>query len=401
MSERTLRRLALSSPEEAARELARIGVDPAGISRMLPKLDVVALLVPAVRPPAANILKQEMLSLGGDAAVARGTVACSIESTDVLLIGNLVQLRRLCDKLEYQPFGLKPLAVEILTSLDLDRKKPEYWKIRNGTVSLKKPVIMGILNVTPDSFSDGGRFAEHSSALEQALRMVDEGADIIDVGGESTRPGAMEVSDEEEIRRVVPVISSIVSKTAIPVSIDTWKSGVARAAVDAGASIVNDISGLSFDPEMPAVVAATGVGAVLMHTRGRPQTMQSNTGYDDLMGEIAASLRKSAETAILHGISNDSIVVDPGICFGKDIKGNLEIIRRLAEFTSLGYPVLVGPSRKSFIGKVLGLDSAGERIFGTAATVAIAVANGASILRVHDVKAMRDVAEMAMAVTTR
>ena len=394
-----IRRLSLSCHEDAARELARIGVDPAGMARMIPKLDSMHLLIPSVRPPAANILKQEMLSIGGDAAVARGTVACSIESTDVLLIGNRSQLERLCCKLEYQPFGLKSLSSSIRAQLDLPGQRQAFWCFRNGRLSLERPLVMGILNITPDSFSDGGRFINCSDAVEHALEMIDEGADIIDIGGESTRPGASGIPEEEELRRVLPVIEAIAGRSAIPLSIDTWKSGVARAAIDSGASIVNDISALSFDPGMVSVIAESNAGAVLMHTRGRPQTMQNDIGYRDLMGEVAESLENSADLAISNGVKRESIVIDPGIGFGKDMRGNLELLRRLGELTSLGYPLLVGTSRKSFIGRALGRENPDERLFGTAATVAIAVANGASIIRVHDVRAMRDVADMAVSVT--
>jgi dihydropteroate synthase len=258
---------------------------------------------------------------------------------------------------------------------------------------------MGILNVTPDSFSDGSLYSDPQRAIERALEMVEEGADIIDIGGESTRPGAAPVPSDDELKRVIPVISGLAGKTSCPVSIDTWKSPVARAAIDAGAIIINDISGFSFDPHMSTVAAQTGAGVVLMHTRGNPQTMQQDVEYSDLIGEIMHSLKASIDRAVQAGVGPEQIAVDPGIGFGKLATHNLEILRRLREFTSLGRPLLIGTSRKSFIGKVLDRET-GQRVHGTAATVALAVQGGADILRVHDVQAMRDAAFMAHAIAT-
>ena len=275
---------------------------------------------------------------------------------------------------------------------------PEVWKTSRRSLSLRRPLIMGILNVTPDSFSDGGRHYDTDRAVETALRMEAEGADIIDIGGESTRPGAPAVSSEEECSRIIPVIERLAGKLSCAMSVDTWKSGVADRAVSAGAEIINDISGFTFDPAMASVAAAQGAGVVLMHTRGTPDTMQRDTAYHDLMGEIAAGLRQSLLLARAAGIDDDRIALDPGIGFGKDATGNMEIIRRLSELSLFGLPLLVGPSRKSFIGTVLGRKQTDDRLFGTAATVALSVAHGASILRVHDVQAMRDVADMAHAI---
>jgi len=276
---------------------------------------------------------------------------------------------------------------------------PETWAIGRRSLDLsRRPCIMGILNVTPDSFSDGNSFFSREKAVDRALEMEAEGADIIDIGGESTRPNAAPVDEQEELRRVIPVIEGLAGRLKIPISIDTYKASVAGAALAAGAEIVNDISGLSFDSRMAEVVAVAGSGLVVMHTRGNPLEMQANTAYGDIIAEITASLRGSLALAASAGIAADRIAVDPGIGFGKSVAGNLEIVRRLAEFAELGRPVLVGPSRKSFIGKVLGRES-DERVYGTAAVVAVALVNGASIFRVHDVKEMRDVADMARALS--
>ena len=257
---------------------------------------------------------------------------------------------------------------------------------------------MGILNLTPDSFSDGGLCFEPERAFEKALQMEAEGADIIDIGGESTRPGASAVSSDEETARIVPVIERLAGRLKCAISVDTWKSAVAANAISAGAEIVNDISGFSFDSQMPGIAAASGAGVVLMHTRGTPDKMQQDTSYHDLMAEVTASLSTSLVRAREAGVSDCCIAIDPGIGFGKSAAGNMEIIRRLAELSGFGLPILIGSSRKSFIGKVLGREQTDDRLFGTAATVALSIAHGASILRVHDVRAMRDVADMAHAV---
>jgi dihydropteroate synthase len=262
----------------------------------------------------------------------------------------------------------------------------------------KRTYIMGILNVTPDSFSNGGLYFDKKKAVEHALQMEDEGADIIDIGGESTRPGSEPVPVEEEIRRVVPVIKELSKKIKIPISIDTYKSEVARAALLAGASMVNDISGLRFDPKMPSIVAHYKVPVVIMHIKGTPKNMQENPTYTALIPEIMDYLREGINIARNAGISGDKIIIDPGIGFGKTVEHNLEIINRLNEFTGFEKPILLGPSRKSFIGRMLGDLPVMERLEGTAAAVAIGIIKGANIVRVHDVKAMVRVARIADAI---
>jgi dihydropteroate synthase len=259
----------------------------------------------------------------------------------------------------------------------------------------KRTSIMGILNVTPDSFSDGGLFFHKERAVEQALRMEEEGADIIDVGGESTRPGAEKVSVQEEIERVVPVVEAIAGAVNIPISIDTCKAHVAEAALTAGASLINDISGLRFDPEMAKIAAKYDVPVVIMHIRGTPEDMQKNPVYEALIPEIIAYMHRSIEIARKAGIPDNRIIIDPGIGFGKTVEHNLEIINRLEEFRGFEKPILLGHSRKSFIGKLLGDLPVTERLEGTAAAAAIGIFNGANIVRVHDVKEMVRVAKIA------
>ncbi|MFZ3138888.1 MAG: dihydropteroate synthase [Thermodesulfovibrionales bacterium] len=262
----------------------------------------------------------------------------------------------------------------------------------------QKTYIMGILNVTPDSFSDGGQYFDKSTAIKRAIQMSEDGADIIDIGGESTRPGSQPLAIEEELRRTLPVIEALTKEINTPISIDTYKSEVAKRALDAGAAMVNDISGLRFDPEMPKVVSAYKVPVVIMHIKGTPKDMQKNPVYEALIPEIMDYLRDSIRSAKESGIAEDMIIIDPGIGFGKTFEHNLEIIHNLHNFTLLEKPVLVGLSRKAFIGKILGDVPAGERLEGTAAAIAISIINGADIIRVHDVKEMVKVAKVANAV---
>lgn len=392
------RALSVTTPDQARAVLERVGVDPGGVGKMGGKMLHRCIHLPAMLCRQANILKQEMLSLGGDAAVARGTVACSIDHTDVVLIGTDKQLVQLCSKLKAQPFNLAGLSVELEQLVKNLVQPPEKWVTSRRELLLGRPLIMGVLNLTPDSFSDGGRYLDPERAVEHALRMESEGADIIDVGGESTRPGALPVSAVEEAARVIPVIERLSTALNCAISVDTWKSKVAESALSAGAEIINDISGFRFDPLMASVAARSRAAAVLMHTRGRPDEMQSDTVYQDLMSDVLAGLRGSIALALEAGVRPGSIVVDPGIGFGKDADGNLSILKNLSELTSLGFPVLVGTSRKSFIGKILGRENGSERVFGTAASVALSLAGGAQILRVHDVRAMRDVADVACAI---
>ena len=280
-------------------------------------------------------------------------------------------------------------------------RKADCLQGRDCSVDLRLPVIMGILNVTPDSFSDGGDFSHQDNALRQALAMENAGAGIIDVGGESTRPGAPAVSIEEEIARVVPVIERIRKETAVPISIDTTKSEVALAAMAAGANFINDISGLSFDKDMGKIATQTGAGLFVMHTRGRPQEMQADTAYSDLVSEVSAYLRTSVQIAKDAGVPDEKIAIDPGIGFAKDLEGNLTLLDSLACLRKLGYPVLLGTSRKSFIGTITGRTDPKDRLAGTLATVALGVAEGVEIFRVHDVAPAWDAAMVAWSIRER
>ncbi len=394
-----IRCLVLNTEAEAAEVLESIGADAYGVRAMAPKMGHLNLLIKDLPCPTANIMKQEMLSLGGDVAVARGTVACSIEKTDALVMGTRKQVGRFAEKIEKQPFGLSAIAKEIARVLENIGKDAFRLETPRRTIELgKRTLVMGIINVTPDSFSDGGKLVDAGAAVRRGVEMEEEGADILDVGGESSRPGAMTVSEEEEIRRVIPVVEGLAARVGIPISVDTAKAKVAKAALEAGAELVNDITALNGDDRMAEVAAEFKAPVVLMHMRGTPRTMQEgDLSYGDLFSEVIDYLAGSIRLALDAGIDPERIVVDPGIGFGKGLRDNIRLLRGLGEFKVLGRPILVGTSRKAFIGAVTGKDAA-ERLEGTAATVTAAILNGAHIVRVHDVGFMKRVAAMADAI---
>lgn len=269
-----------------------------------------------------------------------------------------------------------------------------FWRTTRRSIPLQRPILLGIVNLTPDSFSDGGRYASVDAAVEGALALEAEGADVIDVGGESTRPGSDPVPAEEERRRVIPFVEWAAPRLRVPVSVDTTKLEVARAALDAGAEIVNDISGLRFEPRLGELAAERGAGLILMHLRGVPRTMQQEIHYEDLIGEVTAELAASLERARAAGCRDDQLAVDPGIGFGKTAEHNLLLLNRLDALQTLGRPVLVGPSRKSFIGKALDLPVE-DRLEGTLTACVIALLRGARLFRVHDVRSVRRALDLA------
>jgi len=385
--------------EEAAAIFKKIGVDPYGIDAMASKTININILLEDQPCKIANIIKQEMLSVGGDAAVARGSVSCSVPVSNILIMGTLKQISALVKKIDKQPFGLNLIARNILKILKNISQNEYVLKTFRREINLgKKTLIMGILNVTPDSFSDGGLYCSQQKAVERGLQMVDEGADIIDIGGESTRPGAASVSAAIELKRVLPVIESLVKQVKIPISIDTTKAKVAKLALANGAEIVNDISALHGDKKMAKTISDAGAAVILMHMRGNPRNMQKgNLVYNNLMGEVTDYLERSSEKALKAGIEKDCLVIDPGIGFGKTPEDNYKIIKNLSQLKELGMPVMIGTSRKSFIGKVTGGEPE-QRLEGTAATVAAAIMNGCHIVRVHDVAAMKKVAAVTDAI---
>jgi len=277
-------------------------------------------------------------------------------------------------------------------------RRSYHLRLPRQTLSLgPRTLLMGVLNVTPDSFSDGGEFFDLDRAIARALEIQAEGADILDVGGESTRPGALPISAEEEINRVIPVLRAIRRRLHIPISIDTTKEQVARAALEAGADIINDISGLAFEPRLADLAATWGAGLVLMHTRGTPDIMQQLEPSLDIFAEIEEHFRRAIDQALRSGVRREQIILDPGIGFGKTLQDNLSILNNLDRLAPFDLPLLIGPSRKSFIGRLTGKQPR-ERVFGTAAAVTAAIFRGAHIVRVHDVAAMLDVVRIADAV---
>lgn len=380
--------LYLDNMQVAKEEIRKIGVDAASIPWLSPKAIHMAVKLENISPLAANIIKQEMLGKGGDAAVNKDVAGGRADRSDILMMGTYGQYNRLVYKLSMQPGVLKDIAEELQRLLStVDKGKPEHFECGKFKLAIgEKTYVMGILNVTPDSFSDGGKYNNIDFAVRKAKEMAAEGADIIDIGGESTRPGHEAVDVLEEIGRVVPVVERLSKELDIPISVDTSKALVAEKALQAGAHIINDVWGLQREPLIAEVAAKYGAGVVMMHNK-------EDKKYQDLMGDIIRFLRKSVEIAEKAGLSRENIAIDPGIGFGKTLENNLEVMRRLKELDSLNLPVLLGTSRKSMIGNILDLP-VGERLEGTAATVTLGIANGVDIIRVHDVKEMTRVARM-------
>jgi len=361
-------------------------VDPEGIRIMTSKGDFHIFKIPKLSAPAANILKQQMLSIGGECAVSKHASTCSVDQAPAILMGTRKQFAGLIESLKHQPFGLKTVSEELKKQFEMIDSSRLFRIGKTEFDFTKKTIIMGILNVTPDSFSDGGKFTQPDVAADAALKMIDDGADIIDIGGESTRPGAAKVDLQTELNRVLPVIDRIQARTMVPISIDTYKSKVAAEALNHGATMVNDISGLMFDSEMAAIVAKYNASVTLMHIQGKPENMQENPHYENIIDEILESLGKSIDVASTTGIPNDRILIDPGFGFGKTYEDNLFLLRYLNEFKSLGYPLLIGVSRKAFTGKLLDLPVT-ERLETSLTALSAGILHGANIVRVHDVKA--------------
>ncbi len=369
------------------RELVRIGADPYAVDVFEEKREKLLIKVSDIRIEAANILKQDALSVGCDVAVPRSAISGTPERCSVIIIADRRRLKALEEKMKNQPFSIASLPAGIDALLAPRRG---LFCAGKKSLAMDHTLIMGILNVTPDSFYDGGKYVSEDAIAARAKRMIEEGADIIDIGGETTRPGSGRIGLEEELKRIIPALEAVRKVSAdITISVDTYKSRVAAAALDNGADIINDVSGAMLDPDMPGVVAAKKGGYVIMHMKGTPEDMQADPFYEDVSGEVYSFLMERARTAEEAGISPESIMVDPGIGFGKRLEDNLELIRRLKELAAAGYPVLVGLSMKSFLGTLSGRDTA-ERLNATTAAHALAIANGASALRVHDVAAALD-----------
>ena len=377
--------------ELVGEDMASIGAHPASLPIFTHKAAILPFKLLEVRTPAANILKQEMLAAGGDAVVPTGCIVNADKYVDVLLLGTLKQYKVLLKKLEQmQYFGLKQVAAELQAAVDSELA-PQVLKttLADGRVlTYDKMCVMGILNITPDSFYEGSGVPGLADVVARAGQMLEHGAQILDIGGESTRPGSDSVDGKEERRRVLPVIAALRKEypTAV-LSVDTYRADTAEAALAAGADIINDISAMEADNKMLDVAVHTKAPIILMHMRGTPKNMQQNCQYQDVVQEVAVYLAQRAQLLREQGVGADKIILDPGIGFAKDVEQNLRLMRDLHVLTSFGYPVLLAASRKSTIGAVLGGVPASERLEGTIATSLQAVYAGAQMVRVHDVQA--------------
>jgi len=390
--------LELNNHMDLLRAYQKIGCDPAGIQIMLNKAHIYPLLVKDVKSPAANILKQQMLSLGGEAVVPRWVVNNQQPAGDVLLLGTLKEYKILSQKLSKQPWGLPAFGKKLAELVaNISRRPCVVWEWPDGKrLELGwETKVMGILNITPDSFSDGGKYLEPQRALERAFAMVQEGADLIDVGGESTRPNSTPISAAEEMERVLPVLEKLVRELPVPVSLDTYKPEVAREGLKLGVHIINDEGGGQRDPEMAAVAAQYQRPVIAMHNPVK------NSGdpfpYTDVIADVADSLALSREIYIRAGLERSRIALDPGIGFGKNLEENLRLIKNIKVLKNMGSPVLLAVSRKGFIGKVLDAEVT-DRLEGSLAVAAWAVAQGVDMLRVHDVRETVRVVKMMTAI---
>lgn len=387
-----IRKLEIKSKAQGLDEFGKIGAALPGQHIMVNKIFPVALKVKGIKPRAADILKQEMLSRMGDVVTSRDSLIQMEGMTDVIILGTEKSIRSLAEKIKMQPFGLKMLSDDITAYLCLlsENKRQKTITIGNKVFDFGSigcgALVMGILNITPDSFFDGGLYNQKENAFKRAEEIVKEGADIIDAGGMSSRPGSQPVSIDEELQRVIPVIEHLKNNYDVLISVDTYRSEVAAEAVRAGACIINDISGLVMDEKIISIAADAQVSLVIMHMQGTPQTMQENPCYRDVVDEIYDFLYSQSLAAIAEGVESSRIIIDPGIGFGKNLEHNIEILAKLKDFTNMGFPVMAGASRKSFIGSLLGGLPAQERLYGSISAAICAFINGASILRVHDVK---------------
>ena len=371
--------------------MASIGAHPASLPIFAHKSEIVPYKLLGVRTPAANILKQEMLAAGGDAVVPTGCIVNADKYVNVVLLGTLKQYKLVLKKLELmQYFGLKQVAAELQEAVAAALEPAALrTTLTDGRVlTYDKMCVMGILNITPDSFYEGSRVSALADVVARAGQMLEQGAQVLDIGGESTRPGSDSVDGDEERRRVLPVIEALRKEYPEAVlSVDTYRADTAEAALSVGADIINDISAMEADARMADVVVRSKAPIILMHMRGTPKNMQQNCQYQDVVQEVAVYLAQRAQLLREQGVGADKIILDPGIGFAKDVEQNLRLMRDLHVLTSFGYPVLLAASRKSTIGAVLGGIPAAERLEGTIATSLQAVYAGAQMVRVHDVQA--------------
>jgi dihydropteroate synthase len=372
----------IASLGDLKRHLGELDLSAEDIEKLSDSFLYFTIKLEGIDTRAANIMKTTLETLGGGIAMNRGALEFTQRETNVILSGSRRTLQLLAARLKGQSYGLDGVSAEILSCINSSNRTIS-WGARTLDFT-HKTYVMGILNCTPDSFYPGSRSATLKEAMKNAREMIDAGVDIIDVGGESTRPGSEPVPEDEEIRRVIPVVQALRSESGVMVSVDTRRKEIAERALDAGADIINDISGLRHSEDLARLVARRKVPIVLMHMRGTPKTMQKTPHYKNAISEILRELQQSIAAAIGAGIAPEMIIVDPGIGFGKRIQDNLRIIRELASLKSLAFPILVGLSRKSFIGEILDRPVE-KRLIGTVTANTLAILNGANIIRVHDV----------------
>jgi dihydropteroate synthase len=379
--------LEVRSFAEIAREIDRTDSDPEGVGIMTRKARIFPVRLEGVPLRAAPLLKQELLAVGADSAHARGVADHSVETSAVVVLATWGQYRRLLPKLSRQPFQLASIALAIERALaNFTSRAPRSVRGVHRSFSVgDRTRVLGVLNVTPDSFSDGGQYLDPDAAVARGRTLLEEGADLLDVGGESTRPGAPPVSPEAEWKRVGPVLDRLAGAADRPISIDTRSPEVARRALDAGADLINDVGGLR-DPAMRALAARTGAPVIVMHMRGTPATMQTDTAYADVRTEVYGALADACAMARADGIAPEQLLIDPGLGFGKSADQNLELLAHLGEFRSLGPPVVVGASRKSFLGALTGDAPPTDRLEAGVAAAVVAALAGASLVRTHDVR---------------
>ena len=367
-------------------ELKNIGVHQASIETFMNKSAILPLKVLKVRTPAANIIKQEMLACGGDCAVHAGCVVCAQDHSDILLLGTKKHYRLLLQKMAMMPyFGLPKIKEEL--QLFLENAPLKTILADNRVLEYDHVVVMGILNITPDSFYADSRVRSIDEVINRAGQMLRDGAEILDIGGESTRPGSDSINPQEEIARIVPVVEALRKEYPQSIlSIDTYHAETAEATLASGADIINDISAMEYDEKMIDVVVKNNAPVILMHMRGTPKNMQQNTEYGNVVEEVSKYLKERAEMLRGHNFPKEKIILDPGIGFAKNVDQNLKLMQGLSEMTGSDYPVLLAASRKSTIGKVLGDIPPEARLAGTIATSCQAVYAGANMVRVHDVK---------------
>jgi dihydropteroate synthase len=385
-------RLLTPDPAVLAAEIARLDRPPAGPALLARETRFSAVRLSGLSPAAAEALAAEMREQGGQVITSAGGDEALVLGSQAEFDGLIAALRAAEPAQAAPARALRALFAAADAPLRPLRLGPYILPLGERTL------VMGILNMTPDSFSGDGLAGDLPGAVARAQAMKAAGADILDVGGMSTRPGAEEIPAADELARVVPLVRRLVAEVGLPVSVDTYRAAVAEAALAAGAVIVNDVTGLGADPALAGVVARHGAALVLMHIRGTPRTMQEDPRYADLLGEIIAYLERARDTALAAGIPAERLWADPGIGFGKTAAHNLEVLRRLGELRSLGLPILIGTSRKGFIGRILGGRPPEARVAGTGATVAVSIAHGAAVVRVHDVGPAVDVARVTDAI---